>query len=156
MAFTNREVEHPGRYKLTNASTGAELGTFDLTREEGAVITEGTPLNADNLNNEIQTQAAVIAEVKASAAEAAAVAQIPAIRRGTTSLTVDKKKTGTVTIKYGTTFPGNPHVVLTPLTGSPSVIRGTVKTRTTTSFTAAIYNGTSKKVKIWFSWIAIY
>ena len=65
MTFVNREVEHPGRYKLVNASTGEELGTFDLTREEGTIIAEGTPLTADNLNAEIQNQAAVIAEVKA-------------------------------------------------------------------------------------------
>lgn len=156
MAFTNREVEHPGRYKLTNASTGAELGTFDLTREEGTVITEGTPLNADNLNNEIQTQADVIAQRRADAAAAGVISQIPTIKRGTAAITVGKKKTGTLTIKYGTTFPGNPHVVLTPLTGSASIIHATVKSRNTTSFTAAVYNGGSKSYKVYFSWIAIY
>lgn len=50
MAFIDRIVEHPGRYILTNATTGVELGTFDLVRAEGDVYTDGTLLNANNLN----------------------------------------------------------------------------------------------------------
>ena len=54
MAFIDRIVEHPGRYILTNATTGVELGTFDLVRAEGEVTTEGTLLNAANLNTQTQ------------------------------------------------------------------------------------------------------
>ena len=32
MAFTDRIVEYPGRYKLTDVGTGDELVTFDLER----------------------------------------------------------------------------------------------------------------------------
>ena len=54
MAFIDRIVEYPGRYTLTNVDTGTVLGTFDLVRAEGDVYTDGTLLNANNLN--IQTQ----------------------------------------------------------------------------------------------------
>lgn len=54
MAFIDRMVEHPGRYILTNATTGVELGTFDLVRAEGEVTTPGTLLNAANLNTQTQ------------------------------------------------------------------------------------------------------
>lgn len=47
--FIDRIVEHPGRYTLTDPG-GAELGTYDLSRDEGTVTEEGTPLNAANLN----------------------------------------------------------------------------------------------------------
>ena len=54
MAFTDRIVEYPGRYKLTDVGTGDELGTFDLERAEGEVYTDGTLLNANNLNAQTQ------------------------------------------------------------------------------------------------------
>lgn len=50
MAFTDRTVEYPGRYILTNADTGVQLGTFDLVRAEGEIYDPGTLLNANNLN----------------------------------------------------------------------------------------------------------
>lgn len=51
MAFVDRIVEYPGRYKLTVAGTGDVLGTFDLERAEGEITEPGTLLNANNLNN---------------------------------------------------------------------------------------------------------
>lgn len=59
MAFIDRIVEHPGRYILTNADTGVQLGTFDLVRAEGDVYTDGTLLNANNLNTQTQLDASV-------------------------------------------------------------------------------------------------
>ena len=53
MAFTDRIVEHPGRYTLTDVNTNEVLGTFDLVRAEGTVTEEGTPLTAANLNTEV-------------------------------------------------------------------------------------------------------
>lgn len=47
--FTDRVVQYPGRIKLTNVQDGTEA-TYDMTREEGTVTTEGTLLNAANLN----------------------------------------------------------------------------------------------------------
>lgn len=49
MAFVDRIVEHPGRVKLTPVS--GQTNVYDMEREEGTVSTEGTLLNANNLNN---------------------------------------------------------------------------------------------------------
>ena len=51
MAFVDRVVEHPNRWLLTPVS--GEENTYDLTRAEGNVTEEGTLLNAENLNREI-------------------------------------------------------------------------------------------------------
>lgn len=51
MAFVDRVVEYPGRIKLTDIG-GVELGTYDVTRDEGDVFTVGTLLNATNLNDQ--------------------------------------------------------------------------------------------------------
>lgn len=59
MAFIDRIVEHPGRYILTNVDTGVQLGTFDLVRAEGEVYTDGTLLNANNLNTQTQLDGTV-------------------------------------------------------------------------------------------------
>lgn len=50
MAFTDRVVEHPGRVKLTNVSGDV----YDMTRAEGEVYSDGTLLNALNLNTQTQ------------------------------------------------------------------------------------------------------
>ena len=49
MAFVDRIVEHPGRFRLTQV----DEDVFDLTREEGEVTEAGTPLDAEHLNGEI-------------------------------------------------------------------------------------------------------
>lgn len=156
MAFKNRVVEHPNRIKLVDAASGNVLGVFDMTAEEGVVTEEGTALTAENLNKEVQSQAKAIAENTANTAVSGAKTQLSRIKRGTTYKTVSGKKTTTMTVKYGTTMPGNAHVVVTPITGNPANIRVSVKSKGTTTFTVAIYNGTKKKAKIYFSWIAMY
>ena len=55
MAFTDRSVEYPGRVQLTNVSGDV----YDMTRAEGDVYTEGTLLNAANLNQQTQLDSAV-------------------------------------------------------------------------------------------------
>ena len=55
MAFTDRSVEFPGRVELTNVSGDI----YDVTAQEGAVYTEGTLLNATNLNKQTQVDSAV-------------------------------------------------------------------------------------------------
>lgn len=56
MAFIARVVEHPGRVLLTSAVDGDGNpieNTYDVTRAEGTVYTEGTPLNPASLNSAI-------------------------------------------------------------------------------------------------------
>lgn len=55
MAFIDRVVEFPGRVKLTNVSGDI----YDMERAEGDEYTEGTLLNAANLNQQTQLDSAV-------------------------------------------------------------------------------------------------
>lgn len=57
MAFTDRIVEYPGRVKMTPVS--GQTNVYDMTREEGDVYTDGTLLNANNLNTQTQLDNAV-------------------------------------------------------------------------------------------------
>lgn len=43
----DRIVQYPNRYKLTNVSSGAELGTFDFEEVTGTVHNEGTPIDKE-------------------------------------------------------------------------------------------------------------
>lgn len=46
--FTDRVVEHPGR--VTMAPVQGEANTYDMSRAEGTVTTDGTPFNAEAFN----------------------------------------------------------------------------------------------------------
>lgn len=52
MAFSDRVVEYPGRVKLTPVT--GQSNVYDLERAEGTEYTEGTLLNALNLNTQTQ------------------------------------------------------------------------------------------------------
>lgn len=47
----DRLVQYPNRYKLTDADTGEELGTYDFTEEPGTVAQEGTVVDAELLSS---------------------------------------------------------------------------------------------------------
>lgn len=56
MAFTpqvwkDRNVEFPGRRKLTDSATEIVLGTYDVTLAEGTVTEAGSEWNAANMND---------------------------------------------------------------------------------------------------------
>ena len=57
MAFTDRIVQYPGRVKMTPVS--GQTDVYDMTAQEGTVTTEGTLLNAANLNTQTQLDNAV-------------------------------------------------------------------------------------------------
>lgn len=57
MAFTDRVVEHPGRVKLTPVT--GQSNVYDMERAEGDEYTEGTLLNALNLNTQTQLDGSV-------------------------------------------------------------------------------------------------
>ena len=47
----DRIVQYPNRYKLTDVSTGQELGTYDFTEVTGTVQQVGTEINAELFNS---------------------------------------------------------------------------------------------------------
>ena len=140
--FSNRIVEHPGRVKLTAVS--GETDTYDVTRAEGEVTQEGTPLDADNLNKEIQDM------INSSVAGFSTAV----IRRGRTSIKTKAAKTAAkVKVTFSTAFSSVPYVVVTPNSTAPSTISLSVSEVTTTGFYLVMQTTKAKTVKV--NWIAI-
>lgn len=63
LLWKDREVQYPGRRKITNVSTGVSK-TVDVKRAEGFVETEGDKFNAVNFNNLESRLAAAFAELE--------------------------------------------------------------------------------------------
>lgn len=49
--WIDRESEHPNRRTMTNVNDSSDVKTVDITRAEGTVSVEGSPLNAATLND---------------------------------------------------------------------------------------------------------
>lgn len=49
--WVDRDSEHPNRRTITNVNDPTDVKTVDMTRAEGTVTTEGSPLNASALND---------------------------------------------------------------------------------------------------------
>ena len=64
MAFTDRIVQYPGRVELTPVS--GQTNVYDMTAQEGTVTTEGTLLNAANLNQQTQLDSAVLEQFQSA------------------------------------------------------------------------------------------
>lgn len=64
MAFTDRIVQYPGRVKMTPVS--GQTDVYDMTAQEGTVTTEGTLLNAANLNAQTQLDSAVLEQFRSA------------------------------------------------------------------------------------------
>lgn len=162
MAFTNRVVEHPGRYQLVNADTGVVLGTFDLQRAEGTVTEEGTPLNADNLNREFE---AVVAEVTESITDAvdsrlsaftidsSKNVSFRNLQRGTAKVKAKSKKVVTKTVNFPKAFTKVPSVVVTPVSGAPNKVSFSIKALSTRGFDICLYR--TDNTETTFHWIAV-
>ena len=79
----DRLVQYPNRYKLTDADTGEELGTYDFTEEPGTVAQEGTVIDAEllsslgamNLNGKDVNNPSFYAPTKAGAAGQVLISQ---------------------------------------------------------------------------------
>lgn len=64
MSFTDRIVQYPGRVELTPVS--GQTNVYDMTAQEGTVTTEGTLLNAANLNAQTQLDSAVLEQFQSA------------------------------------------------------------------------------------------
>jgi hypothetical protein len=161
MAFIDRVVEHPGRFTLTNSETGEVLGTFDLTRAEGTITTEGTQLNAANLNSELQS---VITEVNENVSDAVTTALSPFtidssqnvkvrnLQRGSARVDAKKNKVVTKHVNFPKAFSSVPSVAITPITAAPNLVSFSVKSVTTKGFDLCLYRSSDTDTS--FYWIA--
>lgn len=102
MAFQDRIVQYPGRVTLTPAMDENQAvipDTFDVTRAEGTITRAGTPLNAANLNTEIN------ATVQAATAWLSNIGRVysAAVSRAITTASIDNHVLGaSVTLPAGT------------------------------------------------------
>jgi len=161
MAFIDRVVEHPGRFTLTNADTGEVLGTFDLTRAEGTVTTEGTQLNAANLNQEISgaiTQAtesigdSIDSRLSAFSIDANQNVSVRNIQRGRVLVSAKKNKVATKHVNFPKAFTTIPSVTITPISSVPNKISCSVNNVTTKGFDLCMYRTSDTDTA--FGWIA--
>lgn len=140
--FEDRIVEHSGRIKLTAVS--GETDTYDMSRAEGEVIQEGTPLDAAHLNSEIKEAIDL------------ATSGLPTneIQRGTVKVTTTSAKTAArKSVTFPRAFSAVPSVVITPGSGAPSTISMSVLDVTTTGFTIVMQTTKAKSVTSY--WIAV-
>ena len=155
MAFTNRVVEFPGRVTLTDVSTGTVLGTFDVTRAEGQVTSEGTALTAENLNSNIAdaVQAGVDTITDAISIDANQNVGFRNLQSGNATVKITTAKTTmSVQVTFKEAFTKVPTVVCTPYATSPVGTIFSVANITTTGFTIYCYRTTVANVG--FRWIA--
>lgn len=162
MAFIDRVVEHPGRFTLTNADTGEVLGTFDLTRAEGTVTTEGTQLNATNLNQEIQDAVTQVTEdlsdtidsrLSAFTIDSNQNVKVKNIQRGKAKVSGKKNKVSTKHVNFPKAFTAVPSVVITPVSSAPNKISSSVKSVTTKGFDICLYRSSDADTS--FYWVAM-
>lgn len=159
MAFEDRVVEFPGRVLLTpviDADTDEPIeNTFDMTRAEGDVTTEGTPLNAANLNAEMALAArtAAGAIVGSITVDNRNNVHFQNLQSGTAKAVPSAvKQTVAVQVTFPKAFTKAPRVVATPITSVPAVVSVGVASITTTGFTAYVYRTT--KVDTVIHWLA--
>jgi hypothetical protein len=162
MAFIDRVVEHPGRFTLTNADNGEVLGTFDFARAEGTVTTEGTQLNAANLNQEISDAVTQVTEsigdsidsrLSAFSIDANQNVSIRNIQRGSTKISAKKNKVFTKHVNFPKAFTAVPSVVITPVSAAPNKISSSVKNITTKGFDLCLYRSSDSDTS--FCWMAV-
>lgn len=152
MAFVDRVVEYPGRVTLTATGNPDE---YDVTRSEGTVTEEGTPLNATNLNSIIQDMIDTTIGPISSALtiDANGNVHFRNLQSGSVLMKVPTAKTTvSATVTFPTAFTKVPKVVVTPYTTGPSLCSASVQNVTTTGFTVYFYRTTAVDTAV--NWMA--
>lgn len=140
MAFADRVVEFPGRVVLTPVP--GETNTYDMTRAEGTVTEEGTPLNAQNLNEEISSMIAAAVSPVANSMQSGRVLMQP---RAANVVTM-------VSVTFPQPFESIPNVVATAVANPPNACSVAVGYITTTGFNLYFYRTTKTNTEVcWFA-----
>ena len=150
MAFVDRVVEHPGRVTLTPTGNTNE---YDMTRSEGTVTEEGTPLNATNLNTIIQEMIDNALAPYSSALDVDANGNVHFrnLQSGSVRMKMTAARaTVTATVTFPRAFTTLPKIVVTPLTASPSACSVSVSNVSTTGFTVYFYRTTKTDTTVYW------
>jgi len=152
MAFVDRVVEHPNRWTLTNVDDATDVKTYDVVRDEGTVTNEGTPLNAENLNGEIDN--VVENAMTPLTIDDNNNVRVRNVQCGIAQVVVPAANTTyTKTVTFPQAFDSVPNVVATPLTGVPQKVDLGVLDRTTTGFSIALQRDNATNTSV--CWIAM-
>ena len=152
MAFVDRVVEHPNRWKLVNVDDPTDVKIYDVTREEGEVTNPGTPLNAESLNGEIQAAAA--AGLADFDIDETGNVRVQNIQCGAAKVTVMKANTTyTKSVTFAQPFTAVPRVVATAVSAAPEKVNVSVKDVTTTGFSLYMNRTTATNTTV--NWIAM-
>lgn len=145
--FSDRLVEYPGRYLLTDSSgTSTE---YTLTRDEGEVTEEGTELTADNIEEGIvAVVSAGLTNREIGLSDLMQCGSVVAKTKG------NAKETVTVDVSFGTTFSTTPVVIATAVSAVPHNLDVSVKSITTTGCTIYVYRSTGS-FNTTINWIAM-
>lgn len=154
MAFTDRVVEYPGRVTLTPTGNTNE---YDMTRAEGTVTEEGTPLNATNLNTIIQEMIddAIAPLSNALDVDTNGNVHFRNLQSGSVLMKVPAAKTTvSATVTFPRAFTKIPKIVVTPITAGPSLCSVSVSNISTTGFTVYFYRTTKVDTTVyWHAYI---
>lgn len=131
MAFVDRLVEYPNRVLLEDTH-GTQTGPYTMIRDEGTVTEEGTPLNAANLNSEIQS--AVDDATQAFEVDNSLNVHIRNLQAGVSSGNVAANTNVKRHITFATPFTNPPYVLATLKENAPNTGWVTVHNVTTTGF----------------------
>lgn len=150
MAFVNRITEHPNRVKLIPIE-GGEPNIYDVVRYEGEVEEEGTPLNAENLNGEMENTIKVA--MNGINIDSSNNVHFRNLQQGKAVVKTKTKKAVKKKITFSRAFTKVPIVVATPVTVVPQKVELGVTEITTTGFTIVIYRTNDTATDV--NWIAV-
>lgn len=153
MPFEDRLVEYPNRYTMTDAS--GNTSTVYLDPDPGEVTQEGTMLNAENLNAEVESIAQSATGVTADSYGNARINNIQH-GRATAPSKGSRGRCVSVKVTFPHAFSATPAVVALARTNRPDGVRIGVKGESPTGFTLYLYRSTAlSDVNTTVSWIAM-
>lgn len=150
MAFIDRIVEYPGRYKLID-DEGNVLGVYTLERQEGEVSEEGTPLNATNLNTNINSL--ITSKMNGINIDANSNVKVRNIQSGSVSIKASAKSVASKTVTFPIRFTSAPKISVTPASSSPQSVHVSIASVTTTSFQIKLYRTSKGTTTV--HWVAV-
>ena len=148
MAFINRISEHPNRIKLIPVS--GETNVYDVVRHEGEIEEEGTPLNAENLNVEIED--AIKSSMSGIDIDNSNNVHFKNLQSGKVSVKAKTKKVVKKKVTFPKPFTKIPIVTATLASVVPQKVELSVAEITTTGFSVVIYRTNDVSTDV--NWIA--
>ena len=145
--FSDRVVEYPNRYTLTDSAGTATQ--YTIARDEGDVIADGTALTADNLETGIKA-------VVAAALLNGEITLDGIIKAGTVTAKTkgNLKETVATNVSFGTSFNSTPVVLACAKSTVPHQVDVSVSNVTKTGCTLYIYRS-SGNANTSISWVAL-